>query len=387
MSGRGAGILFWGAAGLAVLAKGPVGLLLPLGIALVTLAWDRDLDRWRDFAPFSGPLVFAAVIASWIVPSIVWGGEYSVLGALREHFVDRAIHGMHHEQPFWYYLKVLPYALFPWTFLLPGAFVLAWRRRRQPDDRFLLVATLFVVAFFTVSTEKRDLYVLPAVPIFALLFARLVGAVLGWWDAESGARGEVPGKLWVTWPQGVAGSLMALVGTALPFVAPRFGEALIGPAWGLAAVLVASGLVIVASAIRGRPLQAVTLSAGAMAALLLVAVSTVYPVINASKSGRELADVVRVETAATRAAGQAVLALDIAYVSRHVNFYGDGIYVRRVDDPSGLAAALTPAAETYALANEKLLPEFPDELRQRMEILYSTRLSRRDIVLLRFTAR
>ena len=36
--GRRAGLLFWLAAALAVLAKGPVGLLLPLGIALVVLA-------------------------------------------------------------------------------------------------------------------------------------------------------------------------------------------------------------------------------------------------------------------------------------------------------------------------------------------------------------
>ncbi len=385
-TGRGAGMVFWGAAGLAMLAKGPVGLLLPLGIALVTLAWDRDLRRWREFAPLSGPLVFVAIIASWVVPSIFWGGEYSVIGALREHFVGRAIHGMHHEQPPWYYLKVLPYALWPWTFLLPGALVLAWRRRRQPDDRFLLVATCFVIAFFTVSTEKRDLYILPAVPFFALLFARLVAAVLGWWDSKTAIQGKVPIQRWVTLPQGIVGGLMAVVGVALPFLAPRFGEPVVGPAWGLAPLLLACGLAILAAAVRGQTLQAVVRSAGAMTVLLLVVVSAVYPVINPEKSGRELAYVVRDETAATRAAGKAVLALDIAYVSRHVNFYGDGIYVQRIDGPAGLAAELAPTGDTYVLANASLLPDLPDDLRERMEIVYSTRLSRRDIVFLRFAA-
>ncbi|MEX1311735.1 MAG: glycosyltransferase family 39 protein, partial [Candidatus Sulfomarinibacteraceae bacterium] len=36
--GRRAGMIFWAAAGLAVLAKGPVGLLLPLGVVIVVLA-------------------------------------------------------------------------------------------------------------------------------------------------------------------------------------------------------------------------------------------------------------------------------------------------------------------------------------------------------------
>ena len=64
--GRRAGLVFWGAAGLAVLAKGPVGLLLPLGIALVTLATDRNLGSWRRFAPFPGPALFLLVV-TWMM--------------------------------------------------------------------------------------------------------------------------------------------------------------------------------------------------------------------------------------------------------------------------------------------------------------------------------
>ncbi|MGH9464827.1 MAG: ArnT family glycosyltransferase, partial [Thermoanaerobaculia bacterium] len=170
--GRRAGLLFWLAAALAVLAKGPVGLLLPLGIAVVTLASDRQLGRWRQFAPASGPLLFALVVGAWMTLATL-GGEYSVWGALKEHFLDRAVHGLHHRQPPWYYLEVLPVHLLPWTGLLPGALLLAWRRR-SPSDRFLLVAALYVVVFFSISTEKRHLYALPAVPAMALMIARLV---------------------------------------------------------------------------------------------------------------------------------------------------------------------------------------------------------------------
>ena len=171
--GRRAGLVFWAAAALAVLAKGPVGLLLPLGVALVTLALDRDLGLWRRFAPFSGPLLFLFLAGL---------DDDLHVGEVR-YGVERGLHGMHHAQPFWYYLEVLPYALLPWSFLLPGALLLAWRRRRDPADRFLLAWALFIVLFFSVSTEKRNLYILPAFPAFALLFARLVASVDGFSEA------------------------------------------------------------------------------------------------------------------------------------------------------------------------------------------------------------
>ena len=107
---------------LAVLAKGPVGLLLPLGIVIVVLAVERDLGALRRFAPLVGPLVFVLVTGAWAVAATLWGpADYSVIGALREHFVERGMHGMHHVRPFWYYAERLPLSLLPWTGLLPGA--------------------------------------------------------------------------------------------------------------------------------------------------------------------------------------------------------------------------------------------------------------------------
>jgi len=112
--GRRAGALFWFAVALAVLAKGPVGLLLPVGIVIVVLAIERDLGALRRFAPLVGPLIFVLVAGSWAVAATLWGpADYSVIGALREHFIERGIHGMHHVRPFWYYAERLPLSLLP----------------------------------------------------------------------------------------------------------------------------------------------------------------------------------------------------------------------------------------------------------------------------------
>jgi hypothetical protein len=320
LDGRRAGLVFWAAGALAVLAKGPVGLLLPLGVAIVTMAVDREIGRWRDFAPVTGPLLFAAICGAWVVATILWGpAEYSVWGALKEHFVDRGIHGMHHAQPWWYYAKVLPPQLLPWTFMVPGALVLAWRRRDRMD-RFLLVTVIFIV----------------------LMTARFIGAIVGWDEAPAIS------KRWLTAGQSFLAGLLILLGAAAPFAAQRVDEV---PSWVV------------------------------FSAFLFVAIA-VFPMADAFKSGRDFAGVIEEETAASRAAGHEVLALDLGNLPIHYAFYTNGIYTVETKEIADLARHLDQDAQVFAVANAKRLGELPDEIRARMAIIATTRASRRDVALI-----
>jgi 4-amino-4-deoxy-L-arabinose transferase-like glycosyltransferase len=226
--GRRAGLVFWLACGLATLAKGPVGFLIPFGIVLVTLAWDRALGKWRQFAPVSGPLVFFGVTGTWVAAVSFWGPEgYTIWGALREHFVDRGIHGMHHVQPFWYYLERLPSSILPWAGLLPGVVFWAWKRQAIGTDRIAIVTCTFVFLFFSISTEKRDLYMLPAFPAWALLMGGMVGAVGRTLDSE---RVEpLINKRWVILGHGIVIGILLLGAVALPIAGRKFNEV---PYWG-----------------------------------------------------------------------------------------------------------------------------------------------------------
>ena len=55
------------AAGLAVLAKGPIGLLAPAGIVVAFLAWQRQLWRLLDWRQLEAALTFLLVAAPWYV--------------------------------------------------------------------------------------------------------------------------------------------------------------------------------------------------------------------------------------------------------------------------------------------------------------------------------
>ena len=380
--GRRAGMIFWAAAGLAVLAKGPVGLLLPLGIVIVELAVERDLGALRRFAPLAGPAVFIAVTGAWALAATLWGpADYSVVGALREHFLERGMHGMHHVRPFWYYAERLPLSLLPWTGLLPGALVLAWRQRRTTAGlRFSLVAAAFVVVFFSISTEKRDLYVLPAVPAIALMMAALVARVAGWRDELDGVP-EMD-RRWVTIGQTVVGVLFSLVALAVPFVHDRV-EVL--PSWMvylLGGVLLATGGATVAFALRGRALASVAATATGMAVLYLAATAVAYPAMEPRKSSRDFALEIKEITADSRAAGHEVVAWRAGNIPVAIAFYSDGVYTIDTNDAEVLADHLRQDALVYAVVLTSELDEVPADALEEMQVHVERRLSRRDLALI-----
>lgn len=382
--GRRAGWLFWSASALAVLAKGPVGLMLPLGIALVTLAADRNLRLWRRFAPVSGLCLFVAVIALWAAVATVGGrGEYSVVSAFDEHVAKRAVFGMHHAQPPWYYLKSLPLNLLPWTALVPGALFLAFRRR-DAGDRFLLVFALFVAAFFSVFTEKRDLYVLPAFPAFALLVARLVGEVRGWESAAASPRMPAD-RRWVTIPQALTGILLTAAGIAAPIVASRLEMVPMWIAVMAGALLSVTGLVTAWRAIKGRDLGSVLLTAGGVGAVYLIIASLILPALDSVKSARHFALRIKTVTATSRQAGHEVLGFRLQNLVDAFAFYTDGVYLEPTMSAVALAAHLEQGDLVYAVADAGDLHRLPGGIWERIVTLDSAQLNHRTIVLIRNT--
>ena len=382
LEGRKAGLVFWLAAALAVLDKGPVGFLLPLGIALCVLIADRDLGSWRRFAPLVGPLAFALVLAAWVLFA-TFGDDsgYSVWGALREHFVDRGIHGMHHKQPPWYFLTALPPVMMPWTALVPGALVLAWRRRRLPADRFLLIAALFVVAFFSISTEKRELYSLPAMPAFALMTAALVGKLAGWREPPLDVT-PPPSRRWVTVAQAILGALLALIGLAVPLVAADRVEHLpAGLAWALGAVLLAAGVATIWLIRRRSILGAALAPAAGLTVLYLLVATAVYPLFEERKSARPFALRIAEVTAGARAAGLPVLAYDLGNLPEPFAFYSNGMYTVETSDPEVLRRHLARPEQVFAVVNGGRLDPLPEELRARLEVIDATRLARKEVLL------
>jgi 4-amino-4-deoxy-L-arabinose transferase-like glycosyltransferase len=178
----------WAAAGLGVITKG-VGFL-PL-LILVPFAVLRD-PRWQPQKASEGgarwllgPLAFLAAISIWLVPMLIAASDNPTLAAYRDEIlfaqtIERYGNAWHHRRPSWYFLvEVIPALWLPLTLLVPWLFV-HWRDAlRSFDLRIALLASwvVLVVLFFSFSTGKRGVYVLPAVPALALLCAPYLAQV------------------------------------------------------------------------------------------------------------------------------------------------------------------------------------------------------------------
>ncbi len=170
----------WAAAGLGVITKGvgflPLLVLIPFAL-LRNPQWQPRKSSGGGARWLLGPLAFLAAVSIWLVPMLLAARGNPTLAAYRDEIlfdqtINRYGNAWHHREPFWYFLvQVIPALWLPLTLLVPWMFG-HWRSAlRSFDLRIALLAAwiVLVVLFFSLSTGKRGVYVLPAVPALALL--------------------------------------------------------------------------------------------------------------------------------------------------------------------------------------------------------------------------
>lgn len=281
------------AAGLGVITKG-VGVLALLMFVPYLFArlsgWsgvvrpERAAWRW-----LLGAVCFAAATALWLGPMLYAvatesGPEYRAYmnDILFRQTAGRYTESWDHHQPPWYYLGVIAFSWLPTVLVLPWA-VPRWRDAlRQRDARVLLPLAwiVLVVIFFTFPKGKRDVYIMPALPLLALL----VGAQLQAVAAKPAFRRLLLGFV------AVLGTLFAVVGSlawsghlerANRLVEQRGLE---GGGQMLWLFLMAVGMVALATSLWFRARRSLLALALTLATLWLGYSFWAYPVLNDSTS-------------------------------------------------------------------------------------------------------
>ncbi len=201
----------YAAMGLAILAKGPIGVLLPctiIGLFLMVTSRNYDIGHgqlsepggtwWRrwaaTFAQLFQPLrilraglamrlvLGAAIVLTialpwYIIVGIQTDGAW-LRGFLGDHNLGRFLEPKeNHSGPIFYYAIVLLMGCFPWSVFLPLS---VWQLRSRltrgatwtDSDRFLACWVGVWFVFFSLARTKLPNYVLPMYPALALLMAR-----------------------------------------------------------------------------------------------------------------------------------------------------------------------------------------------------------------------
>lgn len=164
--------------GLAMLSKGPLGLLLPGLVLVVWLALQRKWLRVLELAPLS--LIALLVYGSWFLANAQAMGWEEMVGEFYAQNFERFFSSENrgHGQPWFYYLRNFWVDFSPWSWLFPPAVWWLHRSKKWRDPKILLALLWFGIffAFLSIAATKRQLYLLPAFPAAALL--------LGVWLAE-----------------------------------------------------------------------------------------------------------------------------------------------------------------------------------------------------------
>lgn len=232
--------------GLAVLAKGPVALILAVGTGTSYWAF-QDRLRARRWHPLAGLLIVLAVSLPWFWLVFRQNGFGFILVFFINHNLARYVTDIHHHtQPFYYFIPVTLGLIFPWSawllFSVSGDALRKLRRWREwdPAKAFLGCWILFPLIFFSLSKSKLPGYVIPVLPPIALLLGvRFAGWIR---SGPSPRRGAA-----------VAHALVSVAVGAGVMVALR---AKYGAGWApgllIALFTVLPALVVAAAAMRGR---------------------------------------------------------------------------------------------------------------------------------------
>ncbi|MEE3326674.1 MAG: glycosyltransferase family 39 protein, partial [Myxococcota bacterium] len=175
---RGLLLSLHGAVGIGLLTKGPVAAL-PYLVIVLFLLWEHRASDLRRIFPWWGPLIALAPLITWFSISSSLAPAGYLEEAATRNLWTRFFSGVHHPRPFYYFFYQLPLDFLPWTPVALVAVVAALRTagrqvRVDPENqtrRFLLIWLGATLTFFSISAEKRGLYMLPTFPALALIGA------------------------------------------------------------------------------------------------------------------------------------------------------------------------------------------------------------------------
>ncbi|RDI98982.1 glycosyltransferase family 39 protein [Dyella solisilvae] len=291
-------------AGLGVITKGVgvLALLLVLPYLVAVLGRWQGVSRMGEGAWWRwllGPVALLVAVALWLVPMLLGAKAHAGDPAYAAYVNDILFHQTagrygnswdHHHSPLFY----VPIVLFTWlplSLTYPGTLPRWWRALKAKDARILLPLSwiVLVLVFFSIPRGKRDVYIMPALPMLALVTAPYLGELL----RQRWLR--IAGLVFI----GVMGAAMLLVGGAALIAHPRFTTELAsgrgfedgGHALWLMMVTIGASQLLVVAALRVR--HAVAAVAAGLAVMWVVWSLWAYPILNDSSSAAGVMQEVR----------------------------------------------------------------------------------------------
>lgn len=360
-------LLFYVAAGLGTLTKGPIGLGLPGLIITVFVLWKYvvrhrspfDFDLFGKMHVIPGTLLYLAIVLAWFLPAVrQQGWEYAYLITIRQN-LGRVVDSFSHASPWYFYLYTLPWITLPWfPFLISAAIKNRSDKGSKKDQDAVIFLWIWVIAtflFFTAVSSKLEIYLLPLFPAVAILVGRL------WWQIMSQANTTPVLLRYLTYPAFFLGGLLMIGGLVLLFI-PETRHYRVG-----VVLVVGLGMLIlmIASQRAVRALFGVVWSFTPL--MLLYGMLVIVPVLDQEFTLQPvISDLQRFET------GEQQLGLWQSYLPINYFLPGRITLLRTTEEKQHFFSVESPA---YCLIQEKHLENAQHELNMPVYILATYRIA------------
>ena len=172
-------LVFYLIAFVGALTKGLTAVVVPILIVLPDMLAER---RWRVLFSLKHLGAFVLALLVYLFPfvyaSLTRPADYqsSGLALVFQENILRYFKPLDHKGPIYLYVYQLPVLLLPWTplFVLAAIGMAKCRKSLDRHSRWLMWAIVLVFLFFSLSGSRRSYYILPILPLCALLMAVFV---------------------------------------------------------------------------------------------------------------------------------------------------------------------------------------------------------------------
>ncbi|VBB06849.1 dolichyl-phosphate-mannose-protein mannosyltransferase [Lucifera butyrica] len=153
----------YAAAGLAVLTKGPVGLVLPAIIIFIYMVVTRQWRLLGRVYLLPGILLACLIAAPWYIAMYYEHGRDFITMFFGLNNLIRATVSEHpKDNVFYYYLVLFPVSLLPWSGVLFRTLVGIIKKERLPHIAYFGSWLGGTIGFYTLMATKYPTYVFPA---------------------------------------------------------------------------------------------------------------------------------------------------------------------------------------------------------------------------------
>lgn len=160
-------------AGIAVLTKGPVGIVLPGALLLVFALAMQSWTYVKRLFLWQGIVAFLVVATPWYLLMYGIHGNDFISGFLGLHNYVRATVSEHPEaNHWWYYLVLLPLSFLPWTGPVFYEMWAGWKKAvNRTQYNYLMIWGWGTILFYSIMATKYPTYTFIAMLPFSMLGA------------------------------------------------------------------------------------------------------------------------------------------------------------------------------------------------------------------------